>query len=105
MSNNCKCPKPRGGEIHCESNQIAICRVKNGEVQGWCITPSRTLNLRNVHINSLRDTNFLKKLFSEVIEREVSLFKIEEILVEGSYNDPQTRIKISLSLPINRNFN
>jgi hypothetical protein len=36
---SCQCPTPPGGTVTCEPGQLAICSVKNGEVQGSCRTP------------------------------------------------------------------
>lgn len=37
--NICNCPQPPGGSVACEPDQLAICRVKNGVVEGECIDP------------------------------------------------------------------
>jgi hypothetical protein len=33
---DCPCPKPPGGSHLCDEDQIAYCKVKNGECVGWC---------------------------------------------------------------------
>src|ERR1700694_1852442 len=39
MGNSCECPRPPGGRVNCGPNQLAICRVKDGEVKSECIDP------------------------------------------------------------------
>lgn len=40
--NRCNCPQPPGGHVVCDVDQLAICRVENGNVQTMCLTPPRT---------------------------------------------------------------
>lgn len=36
---SCKCkPDPPGGTTNCESGSIAVCGVKDGECEGYCLT-------------------------------------------------------------------
>jgi hypothetical protein len=38
-TNVCKCPKPPGGEVHCEEDQGAFCWVdQSGEMKAGCVT-------------------------------------------------------------------
>jgi hypothetical protein len=37
--NTCKCPNPPGGEVDCGEDQMAVCRVINGQAHGECIDP------------------------------------------------------------------
>jgi hypothetical protein len=40
MSNNiCDCPNPPGGRAICEPDQLAICRIKDGEPEMQCLDP------------------------------------------------------------------
>lgn len=34
---HCNCSNPPGGGVHCQQDQIAICRVENGECRGYCV--------------------------------------------------------------------
>lgn len=43
--NTCNCPDPPGGQVVCDSDQIAICRVKNGRAEYLCISPPRAIQL------------------------------------------------------------
>jgi hypothetical protein len=43
QANVCNCPKPPGGEAHCEPNQVAFCSVRNGQSVARCITTSTTM--------------------------------------------------------------
>lgn len=45
MSRNiCNCPDPPGGQVICESHQLAICIVKNGKATQQCLDPIKTDN-------------------------------------------------------------
>ncbi len=37
--NICKCPRPPGGTATCEQNQLAICRIVDGQPVAECINP------------------------------------------------------------------
>ena len=42
----CGCPDPPGGKISCDSNQLAICRVRHGRIEAECITPPEELSYK-----------------------------------------------------------
>ena len=56
MSNICKCPNPPGGTVSCGDDQIAVCRVQDGNVEGFCIDVPKRLTLERFS-RSLRQTN------------------------------------------------
>lgn len=35
----CKCPSPPGGTVTCEPDQLAICRIENGQIEAVCVDP------------------------------------------------------------------
>ena len=35
----CDCPKPPGGSVACEPQQMPLCIVLNGEARGMCLDP------------------------------------------------------------------
>lgn len=37
MPNNCSCPKPPGGNVICQADQIAYCKVVGGELESGCL--------------------------------------------------------------------
>jgi hypothetical protein len=39
--NVCDCQSPPGGTVRCEQGQVAICRIRNGQVIAECKTPPR----------------------------------------------------------------
>lgn len=39
MSNTCNCPNPPGGIVRCETNQMALCIVKDGQAFYKCLNP------------------------------------------------------------------
>jgi hypothetical protein len=41
--NVCDCPQPPGGRTVCDAGQLAICRIKNGQVEAECLTPPKAL--------------------------------------------------------------
>jgi len=46
--NTCNCPNPPGGDVTCETSQLAMCSVSGGQVHGSCHTPQPELgNLAN----------------------------------------------------------
>ncbi len=42
MPNTCNCHNPPGGQVTCESHQMAICIVRNGVAQYKCLDPPGT---------------------------------------------------------------
>jgi hypothetical protein len=39
MGNTCSCPNPPGGYARCSDDQLAICRIVDGQIQVECIDP------------------------------------------------------------------
>lgn len=39
----CRCKSPPGGGIECNENQMAVCRVLNGQCQSQCIDVPRAI--------------------------------------------------------------
>lgn len=55
------CDNPPGGRITCESTQAAVCKVKDGKVDGYCITPPKAETEAEVEA----------KLLTFILEEEV----------------------------------
>jgi hypothetical protein len=39
MKNECRCPSPPGGIHRCPADQLAICKVVDGQLETDCLTP------------------------------------------------------------------
>src|SRR3954468_19791344 len=43
--NICNCPHPPGGQANCEPQQLAICRVRDGQAHTQCMSPPTTTSV------------------------------------------------------------
>jgi hypothetical protein len=97
--NSCDCPTPPGGQIKCEDNQVAICRVKDGKVYGQCKTPPSSAQ-KGI---ALRAWILTKLLQTTVRPEEIDrLPKYQKILSEGRYTNPRTGEVITFRVPRGR---
>jgi len=98
--NSCDCLDPPGGRITCESDQIAICRAKDGKVYGECISHNRFppksvsggVDLKAWILSELLQTS----VRPEDVERRPDY---QRILSEGRYTNPKTGEVIRFQLP------
>jgi hypothetical protein len=104
-SNTCKCPKPPGGQVICEPNQVAICRIKNGELETLCITPPGGVALS---FESMRQNeDFISQLMFEITSNpkwtrylyESDIQEALSILEQGYYINPETNERTNFQLP------
>lgn len=91
MSNTCECPKPPGGRVFCESNQMALCIVKNGEVTQRCLNPDNTSNHRELVIWAISKITDSTRTSDIAFER-----KELKMLLGGSYDNSEFRATFSL---------
>ena len=68
------CDNPPGGRITCESSQAAVCKVKDGKVDGYCITPPKAST----------ETEVEAKLLTFILGEEVKPLQLQ---VEQKYRD------------------
>ena len=102
MSNICKCPNPPGGEVVCEQHQLAVCRVRDGEVISQCLNPPSALSIASdEETNRLQLANWvLAVVTNEPREDLETLGEIDtEILRRGSFHDARTGEKVSFTFP------
>lgn len=104
--NNCKCPKPPGGETICEANQIAICRIRNGEIEALCITPpgGMVLTIENLNFHSSFTSYLMFEITNDPKWQRYSLlasdfYEAFGILQRGSYVNPLTGDRTNINLP------
>lgn len=91
--NSCECQNPPGGWIRCEDQQAAICRVKDGEVNGECRTPPTSASKEAMGAWLLSDFR------PEDIDQKPEL---RRILSEGRYTNPKTGEVTTFRLPRGR---
>lgn len=100
--NSCDCPRPPGGRVVCAADQIAICRIKNGEPQMACISPPARL-LQPISPRQVAD---LRSWVSNAITGEKpkllrSLTSLElPTLASGEYINPRTGELVTFTLPV-----
>jgi hypothetical protein len=78
----CECPKPPGGGHGCDDQQVAYCKIKDGECVGWCgsvQTPkkhgedlaaailSESLKV-NISSNNLQDNAEYRRIYKRFLE-------------------------------------
>jgi inosose dehydratase len=72
MGNSCNCPSPPGGSVNCRSDQLAICRVKDGQVHSYCvdITPSTRFGIGHFQLDDGRIQDGRVAAFAAILEIE-----------------------------------
>lgn len=85
--NSCLCQDPPGGQITCEENQYAFCKVIEGKVYGDCKTPPKSSS-KGVEL----DAWVLSEVLGTAVQpRDVRReAKLQEILWAKHYQDPRT---------------
>jgi len=102
--NICDCPNPPGGRAICEPDQLAICRIINGQAETECI------DLRESGFGGLfskKAINYLEKAYTEVTGNEAKLPGLvtgltpEHIamLKKGVYDVPDTGELVVFRIP------
>lgn len=110
MSQNiCDCPNPPGGRVYCGPEQIAICRVKDGQLESFCLDVPRTETGQLMSVSSaLRNRNFARNLEEALgvesagFGNNVNLLKMA--LLEGHYISMRGGETASVRLPEDMKF-
>src|SRR6266568_9581822 len=97
-NNVCDCPNPPGGIVICEPDQLAICRIKNGQLRGECTGPPRPLT------SSLNRALYFNWALGEITETRRGLHQpIHDsewlILREGIYSEPLKKVLVQFRFP------
>src|SRR4030095_1149190 len=76
MSNTCNCPNPPGGQVICESHQMAVCYIESGVVRHQCLDPIDTKNSLSLVNWALTEiTKHGRSLSSTVTYRDIQVLK------------------------------
>jgi hypothetical protein len=97
----CPCPSPPGGQVTCEDDQVAICRIIGGVPHGECITPPRSTGI-GVLGRPIIDRETLRRWALEKITGRLKIdVTVQDIrmLESGSYVDPVTGEEVTFRLP------
>lgn len=90
----CDCPHPPGGKVNCESDQLAICRVRNGAIEAECLTPLDRLSVTALANRVLwQITGVSRSLRAEMTSID------EQVLRAGNYVDPSTDERVTFRMP------
>src|SRR6266481_6604605 len=100
MGNSCECPRPPGGRVNCGPDQLAICRVRDGEVRGECIDPPASY-LKQPRIHTLSRNNWVLSIITGIkrAPRQALSDKDEMTLSSGRYRNPRSGEIVTFSLP------
>jgi hypothetical protein len=102
MSRACKCPKPPGGSITCDDDQLAVCGYQDGVfVSGCRARPELVFSISNENERHLVLSNWVLSQImgvdrSDYDPIEPSLFAM---LRSGQYRNDQTGDVLRFSLP------
>lgn len=97
MANICRCPSPPGGMVVCSPNQIAICSIKDGQIQSGCIDVIRSTNKLTI-LNFTLSTITRKRRY-----RQQQLTSIDvRILRSGKYTNSLMEVTFKLPLRVVR---
>lgn len=92
--NTCQCPTPPGGSAVCEADQLAICRVKDGNLETYCLDPPIT-----VGVAALLGSKGVERYMNWALEKITGVTRSlsadisaddRNILAAGSYYDSKT---------------
>jgi hypothetical protein len=100
MSKNvCDCPQPPGFRAICESDQLAICRIKNGKPQTECQDPPSPLG-RNISAQAYLEWAFEKITSKPALHMGEDLSNAQiAILRGGTYRELKTGEEITFRVP------
>jgi hypothetical protein len=96
--NICRCPNPPGGQADCNEDQLALCRVVNGEAHTQCIDVPDAVGF----LSSTEGKNWL---LSEILQIErdpnqpVSRFE-DSLLSSGVFRVPGTDDVVHFRIPV-----
>jgi hypothetical protein len=107
MSNVCNCPKPPGGSITCNDDQLAVCGYQNGAIVSGCFP-------RPAHITAVYEESERQLLLSNWILSTVTgtprpddaplTPDLIALLQSGTYTNEQTRDTLHFVLPRDLDF-
>lgn len=102
MSNTCKCPKPPGGTITCNQDQLAVCGYQNGEIVSGCYDkPEQALSITNSAERNLVLANWVISTITGLYRSDYDPIEPEllAILRRGLYKNESTGETVNFSLP------
>ena len=89
--NKVECSRPPGGNISCENNQFALCKVKKGEVDGHCKTPPKDIKGKQLSAWILKEV-----LEIDVDPNDVDKEEYKAILTKGSFSTRDVTIRFRM---------
>lgn len=101
MGNSCQCPTPPGGQVNCGADQLAICRVKDGQVQSECVDqPKYLATLRPDERDTVRG-NWALRIITGAYRQEDQELSDEDrrVLLSGKYRSDDGRENVTFTLP------
>jgi hypothetical protein len=105
MGSSCDCPKPPGGRVNCAPNQLAICRVENGEVKSHCIDPHPSFTRPGTHdrSQSLARNNWALQVITGIERTPEQELSGDDwhVLTSRRYHDPSRGLVVTFSVPWN----
>ena len=102
MSNVCRCPKPPGGSITCNNDQLAVCGYQEGEVVGGCYDKPQSLEfITNEDERNLATANWSLGLITGTPRSDYDPIDSDSfgILRSGSYRSESTGEVVTFVLP------
>ena len=102
MSNVCNCPKPPGGYISCNANQLAICGYRDGEIVSGCFDkPDYAAHITDDRERNLVLSNWILSKITGIKRSDYDSIKPDllAILLSGKYRNGRTGEVIKFSLP------
>ena len=94
--NVCDCPSPPGGQIQCDNNQVAFCRISEGKVIGTCKAPPRDQR----EGTRLQAWVILELTGERVSPDDISKRpELKRIITQGEFTNPKTGEIIRFRLP------
>lgn len=104
----CRCPTPPGGRAICESHQLAICRVRDGVAEAYCIdVPQEFREIQHDWMAGLigrRGRRMANWALSHITGARRMLHEPLDVtdvhtLTTSSYLDPKTGARVTFRLP------
>src|ERR1035437_6880128 len=101
MGNSCQCPTPPGGQVNCGPHQLAICSVRNGQVESGCIDQPKSFAILKDYARQVARNNWALQIITGVERDENQQLSEEDfrVLVAGEYGNEKTGEIVTFSLP------
>ena len=107
MSNTCICPKPPGGKVTCNIDQLAICGLRDGQIISGCFDrPPHTADIQDEDQKNYVLSNWVLSEITGTSRSDYEIIEPQEfeMLQSGQYVNARTGETIRFAAPPDVDF-